>query len=54
MTINVQSTIWLSNLVLPRMAERGKGSVIMMSSIAALRGTGTIGAYGMSKAQKPP
>ena len=50
MTINVQSTIWLSNLVLPRMAERGKGSVIMMSSIAALRGTGTIGAYGMSKA----
>ncbi|MBM6593122.1 SDR family NAD(P)-dependent oxidoreductase [Microvirga pudoricolor] len=50
MTVNVHSTIWLSNLVLPGMAQRGGGSVIMMSSIAALRGTGTIGVYGMSKA----
>lgn len=50
MTVNVQSTIWLCNLVLPRMAERGGGSVIMMSSIASVRGTATIGAYGMSKA----
>lgn len=50
MTVNVQSTIWLCNLVLPAMAERGDGTVIMMSSIAALRGTATIGAYGMSKA----
>jgi NAD(P)-dependent dehydrogenase (short-subunit alcohol dehydrogenase family) len=50
MTVNVQSTIWLCNLVLPGMAERGGGSVIMMSSIASLRGTATIGAYGMSKA----
>lgn len=50
MTVNVQSTIWLTNLILPRMAERGGGSVIMMSSIAALRGTATIGTYGMSKA----
>lgn len=50
MTVNVQGTIWLCNLVLPRMAERGGGAVVMMSSIAALRGTATIGAYGMSKA----
>jgi dehydrogenase/reductase SDR family protein 4 len=50
MTVNVQSTIWLCNMVLPGMAQRGGGSVIMMSSIAALRGTATIGAYGMSKA----
>lgn len=50
MTVNVQSTIWLSNLVLPQMAENGGGAVIMMSSIAGLRGTGVIGAYGMSKA----
>lgn len=50
MTVNVQSTIWLCNLVLPGMAERGGGAVVMMSSIAALRGTATIGAYGMSKA----
>lgn len=50
MTVNVQSTIWLSNLILPGMAARGGGSVIMMSSIASLRGTATIGTYGMSKA----
>ncbi len=50
MTVNVQSTIWFCNLVLPRMAERGGGSVVILSSIAALRGTATIGAYGMSKA----
>jgi NAD(P)-dependent dehydrogenase (short-subunit alcohol dehydrogenase family) len=50
MTVNVQSTIWLCNMVLPQMAERGGGSVILLSSIAALRGSATIGAYGMSKA----
>ncbi|MGO4677445.1 SDR family NAD(P)-dependent oxidoreductase [Bosea sp. 2YAB26] len=50
MAVNVQSAIWLSNLVLPQMADRGGGAVIMMSSIAGLRGTGVIGAYGMSKA----
>jgi NAD(P)-dependent dehydrogenase (short-subunit alcohol dehydrogenase family) len=32
------------------MAERGGGSVILLSSIAGLRGTTTIGCYGMSKA----
>ena len=50
MTVNVQSTIWLCNLILPGMAERGGGSVVMMSSIAGQRGTATIGTYGMSKA----
>jgi dehydrogenase/reductase SDR family member 4 len=50
MTVNVQSTIWLCNLVLPQMADRGGGSVVILSSIAALRGSATIGAYGMSKA----
>jgi dehydrogenase/reductase SDR family protein 4 len=32
------------------MAERGGGSVILMSSIASIRGSATIGTYGMSKA----
>jgi NAD(P)-dependent dehydrogenase (short-subunit alcohol dehydrogenase family) len=50
MSVNVQSTIWLCNRVLPRMAEKGGGSVVILSSIAALRGSATIGAYGMSKA----
>jgi dehydrogenase/reductase SDR family member 4 len=50
MTVNVQSTIWLCNRVLPQMVEKGGGSVVILSSIAALRGSATIGAYGMSKA----
>ncbi len=50
MTVNVLSTLWLTNLVIPQMAENGGGSVILLSSIASLRGTGVIGCYGMSKA----
>jgi NAD(P)-dependent dehydrogenase (short-subunit alcohol dehydrogenase family) len=37
-------------MVLPGMAEQGGGSVVIVSSIAGLRGTTTIGAYGISKA----
>lgn len=47
---NVKSTLWLANLVIPGMAERGGGSVVIVSSIAGIRGTENIGAYGMSKA----
>ena len=47
---NVRSNFWLCNMVLPQMAERGGGSVIVISSIAGLRGTPVIGAYGISKA----
>jgi NAD(P)-dependent dehydrogenase (short-subunit alcohol dehydrogenase family) len=47
---NVRSTFWLCNMVLPQMAERGGGTIIVISSIAALRGTPVIGAYGISKA----
>lgn len=50
MCVNVQSTIWLSNLVQPVMIENGGGSIILMSSITALKGNTVIGAYGMSKA----
>lgn len=50
MGVNVQGSFWLCNLVLPGMAARGGGAVILMSSIAAQRGSTTIGAYGMSKA----
>ena len=47
---NVRSNHWLCSMVLPGMAERGGGAVIVISSIAGLRGTPTIGAYGISKA----
>jgi NAD(P)-dependent dehydrogenase (short-subunit alcohol dehydrogenase family) len=50
MGANVKSNLWLCNLVIPGMAERGGGAVVFISSIAGIRGTGVIGAYGISKA----
>jgi NAD(P)-dependent dehydrogenase (short-subunit alcohol dehydrogenase family) len=50
MGTNVRSNLWLCNRVIPGMAERGDGAVVIVSSIAGLRGTGVLGAYGISKA----
>ncbi|MDX1374198.1 MAG: SDR family oxidoreductase [Burkholderiales bacterium] len=50
MTANLQSSIWLSALVAPGMAERGGGCIILVGSIGGILGTGTLGIYGMSKA----
>ena len=47
---NVRSNVWLCNMVLPQMAERGGGAIVLISSIAGLRGTSSLGAYGISKA----
>jgi NAD(P)-dependent dehydrogenase (short-subunit alcohol dehydrogenase family) len=47
---NVKSNIWLCALAIPPMAERGNGSVVIISSIGGLRGSTVIGAYGISKA----
>ncbi len=47
---NVRSNLWLANLVIPGMAERGGGSVIMVGSIAGLKANTIIGMYGISKA----
>jgi len=47
---NVKSSLWLCNLVIPGMAQRGGGAVILVSSIAGLRGTDVLGMYGISKA----
>jgi len=47
---NVKSNLWLCALAIPQMAERGKGSVVIISSIGGLRGSTVIGAYGISKA----
>ena len=36
---NVKSNIWLCALAIPQMAERGNGSVVIISSIGGLRGS---------------
>jgi NAD(P)-dependent dehydrogenase (short-subunit alcohol dehydrogenase family) len=50
MNANVKSNLWLCNMAMPHIAERGGGSVVIISSIAGLRGSPGIGAYGISKA----
>ncbi|MCK0162379.1 SDR family oxidoreductase [Marinobacter sp. S6332] len=50
MDTNVKGSFWLTNMVLPQMAEQGEGAVVMLSSIAGIRGNTTIGTYGVSKA----
>jgi NAD(P)-dependent dehydrogenase (short-subunit alcohol dehydrogenase family) len=50
MSSNVKSNIWLCARAMPQMAERGSGSVVIISSIGGLRGSTVIGAYGISKA----
>jgi NAD(P)-dependent dehydrogenase (short-subunit alcohol dehydrogenase family) len=50
MGANVKSNLWLCNFALPEIAKNGGGSVIVVSSIAGLRGTPVLGAYGISKA----
>ena len=47
---NIRSNHWLCQMTIPSMAERGGGSVIIISSIGGLKGSATIGAYGISKA----
>jgi NAD(P)-dependent dehydrogenase (short-subunit alcohol dehydrogenase family) len=50
MDSNVRSNIWLCNMVLPEMATRKDGSVIIVSSIGGLKGTAVLGIYAISKA----
>jgi NAD(P)-dependent dehydrogenase (short-subunit alcohol dehydrogenase family) len=50
LTTNLTATHWLCQLVLPGMAERGGGSVVILSSIVATVGAATIGIYAISKA----
>lgn len=47
---NIVSNHWLANMVLPEMAERKDGAVIIVSSIGGLKGTAVLGAYAISKA----
>ncbi|MCS6948136.1 MAG: glucose 1-dehydrogenase [Steroidobacteraceae bacterium] len=48
--VNLRGAHWLTSLALPAMAERRHGSVILISSIAGLRGNKGLGVYALSKA----
>jgi NAD(P)-dependent dehydrogenase (short-subunit alcohol dehydrogenase family) len=50
MSSNIKSNLWLSNMVIPGMAERGGGAIIIVSSIGGFRGSPVLGAYAISKA----
>jgi len=50
MASNVRSNLWLAHMVMPGMAERGGGSVVVISSIGGLRGSPVLGGYAISKA----
>ena len=52
MAANVRSNFWLTNMVLPQMAERGGGSIIIVSSVAGLLGTPVIGVYGRTASHR--
>lgn len=50
LTVNLRSALWLTSTLLPTMAEHGGGSVVLMASIAGVRGNKGLGLYGLSKA----
>lgn len=50
MRINLRSAVQLCNRVVPGMADRRDGVVILTSSLSGLRGNGKIGVYALSKA----
>lgn len=50
LAINLKSAIGLTNAALPHIAAQGGGAVILIASIAALRGNKAIGVYALTKA----
>jgi NAD(P)-dependent dehydrogenase (short-subunit alcohol dehydrogenase family) len=50
MTSNVKASHWLAHMVLPQMAERKDGSIVVISSIGGLVGSPLLGTYSISKA----
>jgi NAD(P)-dependent dehydrogenase (short-subunit alcohol dehydrogenase family) len=48
--VNLHAATWLSAALIPGMAAAGGGSIILMASLAALRGNKAIGTYAMTKA----
>ncbi len=50
MRVNLDSVVGICGMALPHMKQRGGGSVILMSSIAGLRGNKALGTYALTKA----
>ena len=50
MNNNIKSTQTLCNLCIPHMRDKNDGSIIIISSIAAIKGSSILGAYNISKA----
>lgn len=50
MNVNLRSVLWLTSMVIPAMAQRRDGRVILTSSLSSVRGNKAIGLYGLSKA----
>lgn len=48
--VNLTNVLRLCGLVIPQMAERRDGAVIIISSLSGLRGNKRIGGYGITKA----
>lgn len=49
MAVNLRSQVALTNLALPHLAER-QGSIILIASIAGIRGNAAVNAYALAKA----
>lgn len=50
LNINLRSQVVLANFAMPHIAAQGGGAVILISSLAGLRGNGAINAYALAKA----
>ncbi|MEM1379419.1 MAG: SDR family oxidoreductase [Pseudomonadota bacterium] len=47
---NIKANHRLCHLVIPKMAEKGSGAIVIISSVSAFIGNANIGMYGVSKA----
>jgi NAD(P)-dependent dehydrogenase (short-subunit alcohol dehydrogenase family) len=50
MAVNLESVVQLCGFAVPALRARGGGSIVLMASLAGLRGNKSIGVYALSKA----
>lgn len=50
MQVNVQSSIWLAQMTVPHMLDRGYGRFIVVASVVGILGDPVTGTYGLTKA----